>query len=125
MAPNGIEPFYLQARLGRWTTRRETSPSLDDLASPVFLNCVECSVSMILTNRATLRCSDVRHQTLKLIHTGVWSLPVAGLSEIQLLRTSRGAGAIAVTAGRASAPGLEVRRALVLHDWPWSSTSSR
>ena len=70
MAPNGIEPFYLQARLGRWTTRRETSPSLDDLASPVLLNCVECGASIILTNRATLRRSDVRHQTLKLIHHG-------------------------------------------------------
>jgi len=42
---------------------------------------------------------------------------MAGLSEIRLMRASRGAGGRAVTVGRASAPpGLEARRALVLHD---------
>jgi hypothetical protein len=41
---------------------------------------------------------------------------MAGLSEIRLMRASRGAGGKAVTVGRASAPGLEARRALVLHD---------
>ena len=43
---------------------------------------------------------------------------MAGLSEIRLMRASRGAGARAVTVGRASAPGLEALRPLVLHDWP-------
>ena len=44
--------------------------ALDDLASPVLVNCVECGASIILTNRAKLYCSDVCHQTLKLIHYG-------------------------------------------------------
>ena len=40
---------------------------------------------------------------------------MAGLSEIRLMRASRGAGGRAVTVGRASAPpGLEARRALVI-----------
>jgi hypothetical protein len=43
---------------------------------------------------------------------------MAGLSEIRLMRASRGAGGRAVTVGRASAPGHEARRAFALHDWP-------
>jgi hypothetical protein len=41
---------------------------------------------------------------------------MAGLSEIRRMRASRGAEGRAVTVGRASAAGLEARRALVLHD---------
>src|SRR5664280_1791931 len=48
--------------------------------------------------------------------TGVWSLPMAGLSEIRRMRASRGAEGRAATVGRDSAPGLEARRALGLHD---------
>ena len=44
--------------------------SLDDLASPQVVDCVECGAAIILTNRAKLYCSDVCHQTLKLIHYG-------------------------------------------------------
>ena len=43
---------------------------------------------------------------------------MAGLSEIRRMRASRGAEGRAATVGRASAPGLEARRALVLHNWP-------
>jgi hypothetical protein len=43
---------------------------------------------------------------------------MAGLSEIRRMRASRAAGGRAVTVARATAPGLEARRALVLHDWP-------
>src|SRR5664280_2964997 len=46
--------------------------------------------------------------------TGVWSLPMAGLSEIRRMRASRGAEGRAATVGRASAAGLEARRALVI-----------
>jgi hypothetical protein len=66
----GSSPFTYRLDSAGGPPRRETSPSLDDLASPVLLNCVECGASIILTNRATLRRSDVRHQTLKLIHHG-------------------------------------------------------
>src|SRR5664280_1433985 len=48
--------------------------------------------------------------------TGVWALPMAGLSEIRPMRASRGAEGRAVTVVRASAAGLEAGRALVLHD---------
>ena len=41
---------------------------------------------------------------------------MAGLSEIRRMRASRGAEGRAATVGRASAPGLEARRALGLHD---------
>ena len=41
---------------------------------------------------------------------------MAGLSEIRRMRASRGAEGRAATVGRASAAGLEARRALGLHD---------
>lgn len=44
--------------------------ALDDLASPPIVDCVECGTAIVLTNRAKLYCSDVCHQTLKVIHYG-------------------------------------------------------
>jgi hypothetical protein len=44
--------------------------ALDDLASPQVVSCVECGAAIVLTTRAKLYCSDVCHQTLKLIHYG-------------------------------------------------------
>ena len=44
--------------------------ALDDLASPPVVDCVECGTAIVLTNRAKLYCSDVCHQTLKLVHYG-------------------------------------------------------
>ncbi len=72
----------------------------------------------ILTNRAKLHCSDVRHQTLKLIHCGSVVVAAGQIERDPTMRASRGAGGRAVTVGGAGAPGLEARRAFVLHDWP-------
>ncbi len=44
--------------------------ALDDLAKPPVVDCVECGDPIVLTNRARLYCSEVCHQTLKLIHYG-------------------------------------------------------
>jgi hypothetical protein len=72
----------------------------------------------ILTNRAKLHCSDVRHQMLELIHYGSVVVADGRIERDRRMRASRGVGGRAVTVGRASAPGLEARRALMLHDWP-------
>lgn len=44
--------------------------ALDELSSPPIVDCVECGTEIVLTNRAKLYCSDVCHQTLKLVHYG-------------------------------------------------------
>jgi len=44
--------------------------ALDDLASPVVVDCVECGAAIVLTKCAKLYCSDVCRQTLKLVHYG-------------------------------------------------------
>ena len=44
--------------------------ALDDLVSPVVVDCVECGAAIVLTKHAKLYCSEVCRQTLKLIHYG-------------------------------------------------------
>lgn len=44
--------------------------TLDELATPPVVDCVECGAATVLTNRARLYCSDVCNQTLKLVHYG-------------------------------------------------------
>jgi ribosomal protein S27AE len=41
---------------------------LDELLSPLVVECVECGTSIVLTDRAKLYCSEACHQTLKLVH---------------------------------------------------------